>query len=193
MKEKDFIMNESGDYSEKFSECLDYGETILWTGKNEIKSTAGTRLLGLAVLVFTVACFAAVYSSGSNFWIVIVPFIVVGLALTFGKNSDYYYALTDKRLIYFTFKKPSYINYEDIINIELKKEEKKYGDYNYILSEQDHEIGRWEAVRRAELPCNVYFTVCRQLQAGVPHIDRALRYLYRIRSECRKPLLLMYR
>ena len=124
MKEKDFIMNESGDYSEKFSECLDYGETILWTGKNEIKSTAATRLLGLAVLVFTVACFAAVYSSGSNFWIVIVPFIVVGLALTFGKNSDYYYALTDKRLIYFTFKKPSYINYEDIINIELKKEEK---------------------------------------------------------------------
>ena len=33
MKEKDFIMNESGDYSEKFSECLDYGETILWTEK----------------------------------------------------------------------------------------------------------------------------------------------------------------
>lgn len=123
MKQKKTIIDWKADYSDKFTEYLDNDESILWTGKKAIKSNLESRLLGLGMAAFAVLWMFIVYTSGKGLLAIIaLPFAVLGAMMIFGVDSDHYYAVTDKRIISFVFKKPVSVYYEDVFEVDVKKE-----------------------------------------------------------------------
>ncbi|WP_124097977.1 hypothetical protein [Ruminococcus sp. Marseille-P6503] len=130
----------SADYSDKFIKYLDGDECILWTGKKEIKSNLESRLLGLGIAAFAALWTFIVYSSGNHLAAIIaLPIAVIGLLMILGIDSDYYYAVTDKRIISFLLRKPASVYYEDIFSVELTAEADDTG--TIMIKSRNHMLG----------------------------------------------------